>query len=109
MPAPADQLNSDDGALECVVCDVPAHRPGFYTHGFRTFYVATDGAIYLVRAPGQRATLQQLDDLPSGSEAGEVEVDPMLRHLAAAAEAAGCVAAPRVVEGRTHLTERTSR
>jgi hypothetical protein len=78
-----------EDAVECVVFDLPVRRSGFYTHGFRTFYVATDSAVYLVRAPGQRATLQQVDDLPGDSHADDIVIDTVLHYLAAAAEAAG--------------------
>ncbi len=74
--------------FECVVLDVKAHPPGFYTTAWRTFYVAQAGAVYLLRAPGQRATLHQLDDLPAGADPDtEAGHDPILRHLAAAIEA----------------------
>ena len=53
---PSPPLAPDDDDLECVIFDPPARRAGFYSHGFRTFYVASDGAAYLVRTPGQRAT-----------------------------------------------------
>lgn len=85
-----DQPSPPDDNLECVVFEPPARKSGFYSHGFRTFYVATDGAVYLVRAPGQRATLQQIDDLPGGSHAEDIVIDTILHHLASAAEAAGC-------------------
>ena len=78
-----------EDAVECVVFDLPVRKSGFYTHGFRTFYVATDSAVYLVRAPGQRATLQQVDDLPGDSHANDIVIDTVLHYLAAAAEAAG--------------------
>lgn len=90
MQPPPSPPSLPDDAVECVVFDLPVRRPGFYTHGFRTFYVAADGAVYLVRAPGQRATLQQLDDLPAGSQADDIVIDAALYHLAAAAEAAAC-------------------
>ena len=92
---PPPPLPPDDD-LECVVFELPARKAGFYSHGFRTFYVASDGAVYLVRTPGQRATLQQVDDLPDGSHADDVGGDRVLHHLAAAAEAVGCRPAPRV-------------
>ena len=76
--------------FECVVLDVKAHVPGFYTAAYRTFYVARTGPVYLLRAPGQRATLLQLDDLPEGADldpsAGH---DRVMRHLADAVEALG--------------------
>ena len=88
QPTPSPP-NPPDDAVECVILDLPVRRSGFYTHGFRTFYVADDGAAYLVRAPGQRATLQQVDDLPAESHADDIVLDDVLHHLAAAAEAAG--------------------
>jgi hypothetical protein len=56
--------------FECVVLDVKARAPGFYTAAWRTYYVAGAGTVYLLRAPGQRATLLQLDDLPDGRRPG---------------------------------------
>lgn len=88
QPTPSPP-NPPDDAVECVILDLPVRRSGFYTHGFRTFYVADDGAVYLVRSPGQRATLQQVDDLPPGSHADDIVIDTVLHYLAAAAEAAG--------------------
>ena len=76
--------------FECVVLDVKAHVSGFYTAAYRTYYVALTGSVYLLRAPGQRATLLQLDDLPAGADpdpgAGH---DRVMRHLADAVEALG--------------------
>lgn len=83
----APPLQPEDD-VECVVFDLPARRPGFYTLGFRSFYVATDGAAYLVRSPGQRATLQLVDDLPEGSHPDDSGGDQVLLLLAAAVEAA---------------------
>jgi hypothetical protein len=99
-PLPASPSPPDDN-LECVVLDPPTRKPGFYSHGFRTFYIASDGAVYLVRAPGQRATLQQLDDLPSGSHVLDIVIDTVLHHLASAAEAAG----RRFARGRLETSE----
>lgn len=74
--------------FECVVLNVKAHAPGFYTAAWRTFYVAQSGAVYLLRAPGQRATLHQLDDLPPAADPDtEASHDPILAHLATAIEA----------------------
>jgi hypothetical protein len=39
--------------VELVVLDVKAHDPGFYMNRTRTYFVAQDGSVYLVRAPGQ--------------------------------------------------------
>lgn len=83
-----------DGAetdFECVVIDVLARRPGFYTASWRTYYVARSGGVYLVRAPGQPVTLQEQDDLPPGAEPTPADArDIALQHLAAAVEAVIC-------------------
>ena len=76
--------------FECVVLDVEARAPGFYTSAYRSYYVALTGAVYLLRAPGQRATLQELDDLPEDADLDpSVGHDRVMRHLADAVEALG--------------------
>ncbi len=88
LACPAKQPKPEPDHFECVVLDVKAHAPGFYTTAWRTFYVAQAGAVYLLRAPGQRATLHQLDDLPTDADPDtEAGHDPILGHLAAAIEA----------------------
>ena len=57
-----DRETAED--VELVVVDIQARAPGFYMNRTRTYFVAQDGAVYLVRAPGQPATLQREDDLP---------------------------------------------
>lgn len=83
-PKPAE---AESAHFECVVLDVQARAPGFYTTAYRTYYVTETGAVYLLRAPGQRATLLQIDDLPVGADldpsAGE---DRVLRLLVDAVE-----------------------
>jgi hypothetical protein len=74
--------------FECVVLDVHARAPGFYSAAWRSYYVATNGTVYLLRAPGQRVTLQEQDDLPpDATPAPGIRDDIVLRHLAAAVEA----------------------
>jgi len=90
LACPPKNSEAEPGHFECVVLDVRAHAPGFYTAAYRTYYVAQTGATYLLRAPGQRATLLELDDLPPGADldpsAGH---DRVMRHLADAVEALG--------------------
>lgn len=90
LASPSKRPEAEPDHFECVVLDVKARAPGFYTAAYRTYYVALTGAIYLLRAPGQRATLLQLDDLPAGADldpsAGH---DRVMRHLADAVEALG--------------------
>lgn len=82
------QPDAAETDFECVVVDVLARRPGFYTASWRTYYVARSGGVYLVRAPGQPVTLQEQDDLPPGAEPSPAEAkDVALQHLAAAVEA----------------------
>lgn len=74
--------------FECVVLDVRARSAGFYATAWRTYYVGQNGAVYLLRAPGQRAMLHQEDDLPADAEPAPGEArDHVLQHLAAAVEA----------------------
>ena len=90
LASPAKQSGTEPDPFECVVLDVKVRAPGFYTAAYRTYYVAQAGSVYLLRAPGQRATLLQLDDLPAGADldpgAGH---DRVMRHLADAVEALG--------------------
>ena len=74
--------------VELVVLDVHARAPGFYMNRTRTYFVAQDGAVYLVRAPGQPATLQREDDLPPDCE-HSVTDDEVLSRLAEVADLVG--------------------
>ena len=74
--------------VDLVVIDIRAHAPGFYMNRTRTYFVAQDGAVYLVRAPGQPATLQREDDLPPDCDPSVV-VDEVLALLGEAADMAG--------------------
>lgn len=91
-PVLASSPSQPSDHFETIVVDVEARVPGFYTAAWRTYYVAESGAVYLLRAPGQRATLLQVDDVPACADpvmdldAGH---DRVLRHLADAVEALG--------------------
>ena len=74
--------------VDLVVIDIRAREPGFYMDRTRTYFVARDGAVYLVRAPGQPATLQREDDLPPDCDPSGV-VDEVLALLGEAADLAG--------------------
>ena len=74
--------------VELVVIDIRAREPGFYRNRTRTYFVAQDGAVYLVRAPGQPATLQREDDLPPDCDPAGV-VDEVLALLGEAADMVG--------------------
>ena len=74
--------------MDLVVFDVWVRVPGFYTNRTRTYFVAQDGAVYLVRAPGQPATLQREDDLPPDCDPSVV-ADEVLARLAEAADMVG--------------------
>jgi hypothetical protein len=81
---PAPEVGDD---VELVVLDVKAHDPGFYMNRTRTYFVAQDGAVYLVRAPGQPVMLQREDDLPADCDLSLVD-DVALLHLGEAANLA---------------------
>ncbi|HEY0135615.1 MAG TPA: hypothetical protein VGB85_16135 [Nannocystis sp.] len=74
--------------VDLVVIDIRVREPGFYTNRTRTYFVAQDGAVYLVCAPGQPATLQREDDLPPDCDPGVV-VDEVLALLGEAADMVG--------------------
>ncbi len=74
--------------VELIVIDIRARAPGFYSNRTRTYFVAQDGAVYLVRAPGQPATLQREDDLPPNCDPSVV-LDEVLALLGEAADMAG--------------------
>lgn len=90
LASPAKRPEAEPDHFECVVLDVQARAPGFYAAAYRTYYVAQTGAVYLLRAPGQRATLLELDDLPPGADLdASAGHDRVLRYLADAVEALG--------------------
>jgi hypothetical protein len=82
------------------VLDVKAHDPGFYMNRTRTYFVAQDGAVYLVRAPGQPVTLQREDDLPPTATAASTSptrpyCTSARRRTSPAAASAGSCERPR--------------
>lgn len=88
IATPREQAGDESDEFECVVLDVKARDPGFYTAAWRTYYVDRVGAVYLLRAPGQRVTLVAVDDLPPDADPDpEARCEPVLRHLADAVEA----------------------
>jgi hypothetical protein len=91
LAIPTEQPDGAPDDFECVVLEVKSRAPGFYTAAWRTFYVDHAGAVYLLRAPGQRAALVAVDDLPPGADPDPAaRRDRVLRHLAAAVESLAC-------------------
>lgn len=69
--------------------------PGFHITRTRTFFVANDGQVYLLAAPGHRAMVQRQDKLPADAEPTRNISDPDLWMMAgqrpqSAGEAASC-------------------
>jgi hypothetical protein len=65
VPAPHESQHAPaDVDVDLVVLDVKVHAAGFYANRTRTYFVTQGGSVYLLRAPGQPATLQREDDLP---------------------------------------------
>lgn len=60
--------------------------PGFHETRTRTYYVTAYGTVYLLAAPGQRAMLQAVEDLPPEAVATGRTVDMRLRTLADVAD-----------------------
>lgn len=63
--------------------------PGFYVTRTRTFFVNNFGQTFLLAAPGQRAMLQRVDDLPADAEPTRAITDPDLWMLARATQVLG--------------------
>ena len=63
--------------------------PGFHTTRTRTYFVANDGQIYLLAAPGHRVMLQRQDELPEDAEPTRDIADPDLWMMARAAASLG--------------------
>ncbi len=82
--------------FELTIAELPVHRPapGFYETRTRVYYVTAGGSAYLLAAPGQRAMLQAVDDLPSEATASGRTCDPRLRILAAVADELAAVRDP---------------
>ena len=63
--------------------------PGFHVTRTRTFFVANDGQVYLLAAPGHRAMVQRQDELPADAEPTRNISDPDLWMMAKAAASLG--------------------
>ena len=74
--------------FELTVAEQPGLRParGFHETRTRTYYVTGSGTVYLLAAPGQRAMLQAVEDLPPEAVATGRTVDMRLRTLADVAD-----------------------
>ncbi len=74
--------------FELTVAEHPGLRParGFHETRTRTYYVTACGTVYLLAAPGQRAMLQAVEDLPPEAVATGRTVDMRLRTLADVAD-----------------------
>ncbi len=80
--------------FELTVTDTPdpAVRPGFYETRTRTYYVTAAGSVFILAAPGQRAMLQAVEQLPPEATPSSGIRDLRLRTLA---EVADDLAPPR--------------
>lgn len=82
-PASAGPALAD---IECDVVEVKARQRGFYTAGFRHYYVDSAGHVILIRGPSG-ATFQHVDDLPDDAEVDRnAPADDVLWHLGTVAE-----------------------
>ena len=74
--------------IELIIAEHPGLRPpaGFHETRTRTYYVTACGTVYLLAAPGQRAMLQAVEELPPGAAATGRVVDMRLRTLADVAD-----------------------
>lgn len=63
--------------------------PGFHVTRTRTMFVDNDGQIFLLAAPGHRAMLQRIDELPVDAEPTRAIADPDLWMMARAAASIG--------------------
>lgn len=74
--------------FEVTVADTsePAARPGFHETRTRTYYVTAAGSVFLLAAPGQRAMLQAVEQLPPDATPSCRIRDLRLRTLADVAE-----------------------
>lgn len=78
-----------DFELTVEVCADGRPLPGFHSTRTRTFFVDNHGRAFLVAAPGHRAMLQSVDELPADAEpTGDIR-DPELRMMARTAGALG--------------------
>jgi hypothetical protein len=88
-------MNGSQGAaaadfeLTVELCADARPLPGFHTTRTRTFFVDNHGRAYLVAAPGHRAMLQAIDELPGDAELTRDVADPDLWMMARAAHELG--------------------
>lgn len=80
--APDFELTVEEGADARPV-------PGFHITRTRTYFVANDGQVYLLAAPGHRVMLQRQDELPDDAEPTRDVPDPDLWMMARAAASLG--------------------
>ena len=74
--------------FELTVTDTPepAAPPGFHETRTRVFYVTASGPVFLLAAPGQRAMLQAVEQLPPEATPSPGVRDLRLRILADVAD-----------------------
>mgnify|MGYP000882007789 CR=1 FL=1 len=87
------QPQTDEFELTVTDTPEPAARPGFHETRTRTFYVTAAGSVFMLAAPGQRAMLQAVEQLPPEATPSTGIRDLRLRTLADVAE--DLAAAPR--------------
>ncbi len=80
------QPKTDEFELTVTDMPEPAARPGFHETRTRTFYVTAAGSVFMLAAPGQRAMLQAVEQLPPEAMPSTVIRDLRLRTLAAVAD-----------------------
>ena len=81
-----EQPSTDE--FELTVAEHPGVRapPGFHETRTRTYDVTACGTVYLLAAPGKRAMLHAVEELPSQAVATGRTVDTRLRTLADVAD-----------------------
>ena len=79
-----------DFELTVEVCADSRPLPGFHSTRTRIFFVDNHGRAFLVAAPGHRAMLQGVDELPRDAQPTRAIRDPELWMMARAAHALGC-------------------
>ena len=78
-----------DFELTVEVCADARPLPGFHATRTRTYFVDNHGRAFLVAAPGHRAMLQGIDELPADAEPTRDIREPELWMMARAAHALG--------------------
>jgi hypothetical protein len=88
-------MNGSQGAaaadfeLTVEVCADARPLPGFHATRTRTYFVDNHGRAFLVAAPGHRAMLQGIDELPADAEPTRDVREPELWMMARAAHGLG--------------------